>query len=100
MTVYSLDVLLSQFGTSLSFHVWFLLLLLDLHTDLSGGRLGGLVFLFLENFPYFVVIHMVKGFGIVNKVEINVLMKLLRFFDDPMDVDNLSLIPLPFLNPG
>ena len=48
MTVYSLDVLLSQFGTSLLFHVQ--LLLLDLHTDFSEGRSGGLVFLSLEEF--------------------------------------------------
>ena len=44
VTVYSLDVLLSWFGTSLLFHVQFYLLLLDLHTDFSGGRSGGLVF--------------------------------------------------------
>ena len=36
--MYSLDVLLSQYGTSVLFHVWFLLLLLDLHTGFSGGR--------------------------------------------------------------
>ena len=44
ITIYSLDVLLSQFGTSLLFHVQFQLLLLDLQTDFSGGRSGGLVF--------------------------------------------------------
>ena len=44
VTIYSLDLLLSQFGTSLFFHVQFSLLLLDLHTDFSGGRSGGLVF--------------------------------------------------------
>ena len=43
MTIYSLDVLLSQFGTSLLFHVWLSVLLLDLHTDFSGGKSGGLV---------------------------------------------------------
>ena len=36
--MYSLDLLLTQFETSLLFHVWFQLLLLDLHTDFSGGR--------------------------------------------------------------
>ena len=50
MTIYSLDVLLFLFGTSLLFHVQFELLLLDLHIDFSGGRSGGLVFLF-QNFP-------------------------------------------------
>ena len=42
-----------------------------------------------KNFPQFVVIHTVKGFGIVNKVEIGVLLELSCFFDDPTDVDNL-----------
>ena len=37
MTIYSLDVLLFLLGTSLLFHVQFKLLLLDLHTDFSGG---------------------------------------------------------------
>ena len=37
----------------------------------------------------FVVIHTVKGFGIVNKVEVDVLRELSCFFDDPMDVGNL-----------
>ena len=43
----------------------------------------------LKNFPQFVVIHMVKGFGIVNKAEVDVFLKLFCFFDDPMDVGNL-----------
>ena len=42
-----------------------------------------------ENFPQFVVIHTVKGFGIVNKAEINVFLELSCFFNDPMDVGNL-----------
>ena len=79
MTIYSLDVLLSQFGTSLLFHVQFYLLLLDQHTDFSGGRSGGLVFHLLNNFPEFVVVHTVKGFDIVNKAEIDVLLELLLF---------------------
>ena len=41
-----------------------------------------------QNFPQFVVVHTVKGFGIVNKAEINVFLELL-FFDDPTDVGNL-----------
>ena len=36
-----------------------------------------------KNFPQFVVIHTVKGFGIVNKAEIDVFLKLSCFFDDP-----------------
>ena len=61
----------------------------DLHTDFSRGRSGDLVCPSLENFPQFVVIHTVKGFGIVNKAEIDVLMELSCFFDDPADVGNL-----------
>ena len=41
------------------------------------------------NFPQFIVIHTVKGFGIVNKAEIDVFLELSCFFDDPMDADNL-----------
>ena len=43
----------------------------------------------LKNFPQFVVIHTVKGFGIVNKAEINVFLELSCIFDDPVDVGNL-----------
>ena len=43
----------------------------------------------LKNFPQFIVIHTVKGFGIVNKAEIDVFLKLSCFFNDPMDVGNL-----------
>ena len=39
-----------------------------------------------QNFPQFIVIHIVKCFGIVNKVEIYVFLELSCFFDDPADV--------------
>ena len=42
-----------------------------------------------QNFPQFLVIHTVKGFGIVNKAEIDVFVDLSCFFCDPTDVDNL-----------
>ena len=42
-----------------------------------------------QNFPQFIVIHAVKGFGIVNKAEIDVFLELSYFFDDPADVGNL-----------
>ena len=41
-----------------------------------------------QNFPQFFVIHMVKGFGIVKKAEIDVFLELSCFFDDPADVGN------------
>ena len=43
----------------------------------------------LKNFPQFVVIHTVKGFGIVNKAEIDVSLELSCFFHDPADVGHL-----------
>ena len=42
-----------------------------------------------QNFPQFLMIHTVKGFGIVNKAEIDVFLELSCFFDDPEDVVNL-----------
>ena len=42
----------------------------------------------LKNFPQFVVIHKVKGFGIVNKAEIDVFLELFCFFHDPVNVGN------------
>ena len=41
-----------------------------------------------KNFPQFVVIHTVKGFGIVHKAEIDVFLELFCFFDDPVDLGN------------
>ena len=43
----------------------------------------------LNNFPQFIVIHTVKGFGIVNKAEIDVFLELSYFFDDLASVGNL-----------
>ena len=43
----------------------------------------------LKNFPQFIVIHTVKGFGVVNKAELDVFLELSCFFDDPKDIDNL-----------
>ena len=43
-----------------------------------------------QNFPQFVVIHTVKGFGIVNKAEIDVFLDFSCFFDDSADVGNLT----------
>jgi len=42
-----------------------------------------------KNFPQSVVIHTVKGFGIVNKADVDDFMELSCFFNNPMDVDNL-----------
>ena len=56
----------------------------------------------LKNFPQFVVVHTVKGFGVVNKTEVDVFLELSCFFDDPVDVGNLisgsSAFSKPSLN--
>ena len=55
-----------------------------------------------QNFPHFIVIHTVKGFGIVNKEEIDVFLELSCFFHEPADVGNLisgsSAFPTTSLN--
>ena len=55
-----------------------------------------------KNFPQFVVTHTVKGFGVVNKAEIDVFLELPGFFNDPVDVGNLisgsSAFPKTSLN--
>ena len=43
----------------------------------------------LKNFPQLVVVHIVKGFGIVNKAEVDIFLELSCFFHDPADVGNL-----------
>ena len=43
-----------------------------------------------QNCPQFIVIHTVKGFGIVSKAEVDVFLELSCFFDDPADVGNLT----------
>ena len=52
----------------------------------------------LKNFPQFIVIYTVKDFGIINKAEVDVFMKLSCFFYDPTDVDNLISGSYAFLN--
>ena len=54
----------------------------------------------LKNFPQFVVILTVKGFGIVNKAEVDVFLELSCFFDDPADVGNLISGSSAFSNPA
>ena len=49
-----------------------------------------------KNFPQFFVIHTVKSFGVVNKVEVDVFLELSFFFDDPTDVGNLLSISSAF----
>ena len=88
MTVYSLDVLLSLFGTTLLFHVQFWLASWSAYRFLKRQvRWSGIPISF--RIFQFVVVHTVKGFGTVNKAEVDVFLERLCFFDDSMDVDNL-----------
>ena len=49
-----------------------------------------------KNFPEFVVVYTVKGFGIVNKAEVDVFVELSLFFNDPADVGNLISVSSAF----
>ena len=42
-----------------------------------------------QNFPQFILIHTVQGFGIVNEAEIYVFLELSCYFDDPVDIGKL-----------
>ena len=89
MTIYSLDILLFLFGTSLLFHVQFCCFLTCIQVSQEGSQVVWYSHLF-QNFPQFIVIHTVKGFGIVNKTsEIDVFLEFSCFFHDPPDVGNL-----------
>ena len=54
----------------------------------EAGQVVWYSYLF-KNFPQFVVVHAVKGFGIVNKAEIDVFLEFYCFFHDPADIGNL-----------
>ena len=89
MTISSLDVLLSQLApvccSMSSSNCCFL-------TCIQISQEAGQVLWYshlLQNFPQFNVIHTVKGFGIVNKAEIDVFLELSCFFSDLVDVGNL-----------
>ena len=53
-----------------------------------------------RNFPQFVVIHIVKGFSIINEAEVDVFLEFSYFLYDPKNVGNCSLVPLSFLTPA
>ena len=59
-----------------------------IHVSQEAGQVVWYAHLF-QNFPQFIVIHTVKGFGIVNKSEIDFFLELSCFFDDPADVGNV-----------
>ena len=85
MTLYILDVLLSQFGTSLLVHVQFCYFLTCVQVSQEADKVVWYSHLF-KNFPNFVVIHTVKSFSIVSEAEVNVFLELCCFFDDQKNV--------------
>ena len=84
MTIYRLDVLLSQFGTSLLFHDQFCHFLTCIQVSQEAG-----IPISLRIFQ-FVVIHTVKGFGIVNEAEVGVSLESLCSVYDSRDGGNLT----------
>ena len=83
--MYSIEVLLFQFGTSLILTVASWPAYRFLWRQVRWMWYSHL----LKSFPQFVVIHTVKGLGLVNKAEVDVFLELSCFFDDPVDVGNL-----------
>ena len=59
-----------------------------------------IIIIIKKNFPWFVVIHRVKDFSIVNDAEADVFLEFSCLFYNATDVGSLSLGPLPFLNPA
>ena len=99
-TVYSLDALLSWCGASPSLHsssnrCFFTCI----QVSQEAGKVVWYSHLF-KNCPQFVVIHTVKGFGIVNKAEIDIFGNVLAFSMIQQMLAIWSLVPLPFLNPA
>ena len=73
-----------------------MLLLTCIHISQEASKV--VCYSHLKNFPQFVVIHIVKGFGVISKAEVDAFLELSSSFYDPTDVGNL--VPLPFLNPA
>ena len=88
MTICSLVILLSQYWTSPLFLFCSNCCFLT-HIQISQEAGKVVWYSYLKYFPQSVVIHTVKGFGKVNKAEIDVFLELSCFFNDPMDVGNL-----------
>ena len=99
MTIYSLDILLFLFGTSL-FHVQSNCCFLTcIQVSQEAGQVVWCSHL-LKNFPLFVVIYTFKTFGIVNKAEVDVFLWLSCFSMIQRMLTIWSRVPLPFLNPA
>ena len=97
VTIYSLNVLFFLLGTRLLFHVSSNCCFLTcIQISQEAGQVVWYSHL-LKTFPLFSVIHIVKGFDIVHKAEIDVFLELSCFFHDPADVGNLISDSFAFL---
>ena len=87
--IYSLDVLLSQLGTTLLFHVHSNCCFLTcIQVSQEASKVVWNLHLF-KNFPQFVVIHTVKDFNLVSEAEVDIFLEFPFLFYDPEDVVNL-----------
>ena len=77
-----------NFGTSWSMSSFNCCFLTCIQISQEAGQVVWYSHLF-QNFPQFIVIHTVRDFGIVNKIEVHVFLELSCLFDDPMEVGNL-----------
>ena len=89
MTIYSLDVLLFLLEPICSVSSSNCFLLTRIQISQEAGQVVWYSHL-SQNFPQFIVIHTVKGFGIVNKAEIDVFLELSCFFHDQADGNLIS----------
>ena len=99
MTIYSLDLLLSQFWISLLFHICFCCFFACIQISQEAGKLVWYSHLFM-NFPLFFVIHRVKGFCVISEAEVCFCFwNSFAFSTIQWMLAIWSLVPLPFLNP-
>ena len=98
MIIYSLDILLSRFGTSPLLYVWFCHFLTCIQVSQKACKLVW-YFHLLQNFPQFVVINTVKGFCVVNEAGVDVLWNFLAYSMIQWMLAIIFLFSLPFLSP-
>ena len=96
MTIYSLVILLSQFWPSPLFHVCFLIVVSWPAYRFLRRQVRCLVLPSSQ----FVVIHILKGFSLVNEAEVDIFLELPCFLHEPRNVGNLISVPLSFWNPA
>ena len=100
MTIYSLDILLAQFGSSPLFHLRVFLLLLDLKTDISGDVRWSCISFSLRIFYSLLWSTQLKGFSIANEAEQTIFLEPFCFLYDLTNVGNLTCGPSALSKPS